>query len=233
LIRLIFKNLFNRWTDVTNIESALKYRFKDKNYLNVALTHKSLKSDNSENYERLEFLGDSILESVLTDWLYRKYPDSDEGYLTNQRSSLVNKCFLTIVACKLNIDQDIKVDKSVNLEDEKVINNIISDVYESLIGAIFLDGGFKAAKKVIISTIIDNVHFANHENNYKGRLIEYCHKSQLEGPRFMHHFPKGPEHEKIFNVELKLGKDKTFFGQGKSKKEAEQEAAKRALEHLC
>ena len=233
MITDLLKNLFTRKRTPSNIEIELGYRFKNKQYLTAALTHKSLSSEYSDNYERLEFLGDSILESVLTDWLFRKYPDSDDGYLTNQRASLVNRCFLSIVGCKLKIDDNIKVDKSVNLDDKKVLNNLVSDVYEALIGAIFLDGGFKAAKRVILETIIDNAHFADHENNYKGRLIEYCHKNQLDGPRFLHHIPTGPEHEKIFNVELKLDKNKTFIGIGKSKKEAEQEAAKRALDHLC
>ncbi len=218
--------------DLTETESALNYRFKNKNYIRIAMTHKSLNSDHSENYERLEFLGDSILGSVLTDWLFKKYPDADEGFLTNQRSSFVNKYFLAVVARHLKIDQNIRVDRCVNLEDDKVLNNIISDIYEALIGAIFIDGGYKAAKRVIIRTVIDNVQLANHENNYKGRLIEYCHRNQFKGPKFLHHFPEGPEHEKVFNVELLLGNDKTFYGTGKSKKEAEQKAAKRALEHL-
>ncbi|MFQ6610950.1 MAG: ribonuclease III [Fidelibacterota bacterium] len=229
----LFKNLLTKKQTPSSIEHALGYRFKNKHYLTAALTHKSLCSDCSDNYERLEFLGDSILESVLTDWLFREYPDSDEGYLTNRRASLVNKCFLSIVACKLKINRNIRVDKSVNLDDKKVMNNLVADVYEALIGAIFLDGGFRAARRVILETIIENAHYANYENNYKGRLIEYCHKNQFDGPRFLHRIPAGPEHEKIFNVELKLGKDKIFFGNGKSKKEAEQEAAKRALEHLC
>ncbi len=232
LIRTLFSRLFHRNHEYGDLEKSVSYRFKDHSLLSIALTHKSLKQGSRQNYERMEFLGDSIIESILSHWLYNSLPEADEGILTRQRSALVNHNFLTLIAYHIHLDKFIQVDKSVRLQDRKVLDNILSDVFEALIGAVFLDGGIRAAKKVVFHTIVNNAHLASYENNYKGLLIEYCHRNHLSGPQFIHHASNGPEHEKTFSVEVKVGPKQSFLGEGKSKKEAEQNSAKKALEKL-
>lgn len=233
IIRSIFNLVTGVKSEYYNLESSLYYRFKDKSLIKSALTHRSLAKGHEDNYERMEFLGDSIIESVLTDWLFHQYPDANEGTLTNYRSSLVNKHFLASVACTINLKEYVLAAKCVNLNDKKVKNNIIADSFEALIGAIFLDGGIGAAKRAILKTIVPNSHLANPKNNYKGQLIEFCHKNKTDGPHFVNHVSKGPDHEKLFNVEVRIGGKKSYVGTGKSKKEAEQNSAKKALFDLC
>ena len=152
--------------------------------------------------------------------------------MTKYRSSLVNKHFLAVVGRSINLGKYILTERCVNLEDEKVKNNIIADVFEALIGAIFIDGGIRSAKNSILKTVLPKSHLADHKNNYKGRLIEYCHKNHLDGPHFRIHDSVGPEHEKIFNIDVRIDDDKLYHGSGKSKKEAEQNSAMNALNDL-
>jgi ribonuclease III len=233
IIRYLFDWLKGSKSEFSSLETSIYYRFKDKSLIKSALTHRSLAKGHQDNYERMEFLGDSIIESVLTDWLFHQYPEANEGILTNYRSSLVNKHFLATVACTINLKDYVLAEKCVNLNDKKVKNNIIADSFEALMGAIFLDGGIGAAKRSILKTIVPNSHLANPKNNYKGQLIEFCHRNKTDGPHFINHVSKGPDHEKLFNVEVRIGQEKSYVGSGKSKKEAEQDSAQKALFDLC
>jgi ribonuclease-3 len=214
------------------IEKKLNYTFQNPQLLNTALTHRSLFSNPAKNYERLEFLGDAVLDHVISEWLFNNYPDLDEGNLTKKRASLVNRQFLGFLSHTYSIIDYVKVDSGVDLKDEKVALNIAADVYESVVGAIFLDGGESQAVDFINRTLVKNIKHADENQNYKGTLIELCHRKGFESPQFELMESIGPEHDKIFHINVKLSNGEIYSGDGRSKKSAEQQAARCALEAI-
>ncbi len=164
--------------------------------------------------------------------MFKKYPDADEGSLTKKRSALVNRMFLSILGKNLDVMNVVKIEQSVNSEDPKVITNISSNVYEAIVGAIYLDGGFQEASKFIKSTLCSAEEFASKDSNYKGQLIEYCHSTDLGSPQFSVIDSKGPEHEKLFIIKVSITSRMSWRGIGSTKKSAEQDGAKRAINFL-
>ena len=156
----------------------------------------------------------------------------DEGQLTKKRASLVNRTFLGMLGQKFQFVEHIIVDSGVDIKDQKVLKNISADIYESIVGAIFLDGGEKSAIKFIHTTLIYLKNHADENSNYKGTLIELSHHRGLSSPLFELIDSKGPEHDKIFHIRVKLSNGETYGGTGRSKKTAEQNAAKVALETM-
>ena len=138
---------------IKEFEQRIKYQFINLSLLNKALTHRSFKNSNNDNYERLEFLGDAIIDHVVSHWLYIKYANSNEGSLTKKRAALVNRDFLAMLGKKLNIIDIVNIDSGVNLNDKKVSDNISADIYESIVGAIYIDGGYGNAEKFIHRTL--------------------------------------------------------------------------------
>ena len=227
------KSLFLKKTSrIKNFEKQLQYTFRDTYYLEKALTHRSIQNHSEGNYERLEFLGDAIIDQSVSIWLFKKYPQSDEGTLTKKRSSLVNRNFLSMLGKKLNVMDVIRIEQSVNINDPKVTTNISSDVYEAIVGAIYLDSGFKEVFKFIKRTLCLYEHLADGDLNYKGQLIEYCHSNNLPPPQFTIVDSQGPEHEKTFIIKVIITPDKSWRGVGSTKKSAEQDAAQRAINFL-
>jgi ribonuclease-3 len=229
----IIKTLFSKKSfKIKQFEKQLQYTFSDTYYLEKALTHRSIQNHSEGNYERLEFLGDAIIDQTVSIWLFKKYPQSDEGTLTKKRSSLVNRDFLSMLGKKLNVMDVIRIEQSVNINDPKVITNIASDVYEAIVGAIYLDGGFKEVSSFIKRTLCLSEHLADGDLNYKGQLIEFCHSSNLSAPQFSIIDSRGPEHEKTFIIKLVISPDKSWRGIGSTKKAAEQDGAQRAINFL-
>ena len=227
------QSLFSKKTSrIKHFEKQLQYTFSDTYYLEKALTHRSIQNHSEGNYERLEFLGDAIIDQTVSIWLFRKYPQSDEGTLTKKRSSLVNRDFLSMLGKKLNVMDVIRIEQSVNINDPKVITNIASDVYEAIVGAIYLDGGFKEVSKFIKRTLCLSEHLTDGDLNYKGQLIEYCHSNNLPTPQFTIVDSRGPEHEKTFIIKVVISPDKSWRGIGSTKKSAEQDGAQRAINFL-
>ena len=227
------KSLFSKKTSkIKHFEKQLQYTFSDTYYLEKALTHRSVQNHSEGNYERLEFLGDAIIDQTVSIWLFRKYPQYDEGTLTKKRSSLVNRDFLSMLGKKLNVMDVIRIEQSVNIKDPKVITNIASDVYEAIVGAIYLDGGFKEVSKFIKRTLCLSEHLADGDLNYKGQLIEYCHSNNLSTPQFTILNSHGPEHEKTFIINVVISPDKSWRGIGSTKKSAEQDGAQHAIDFL-
>lgn len=216
----------------SKIEYIIGYKFKNKSYLNIALTHRSIQPDVKLNYERLEFLGDAIIDQIISHWLYNKYPNADEGILTQKRSSLVNKDFLAMVGNKLNLLKYIHRSPNINFENEKVNSNVISDIYEAIVGAIFIDGGIKPTKKFILKTLCIYENKTEINLNYKGQLIEYCHSKNAATPLFETIETIGPEHEKVFKVKVTIDENTCYFGTGDTKKKAEQNAAMEAIKYV-
>lgn len=229
----IIKALFSKKTpEIKQFEKLLQYTFGDPYYLEKALTHRSVQNHSEGNYERLEFLGDAIIDQTVSIWLFKKYPQSDEGTLTKKRSSLVNRDFLSMLGKKLQVMDVIRIEQSVNINDPKVIANIASDVYEAIVGAIYLDGGFKEVSNFIKRTLCLSEHLADEDVNYKGQLIEYCHTNNLSAPQFIIVDSRGPEHEKTFIIKVVIPPDNSWRGIGSTKKSAEQDGAQRAISYF-
>ena len=232
LIRKI-KALFNpKSIELKDLERRLQYTFGNVYYLEKAITHRSVQNHSLGNYERLEFLGDAVIDQTISLWLFKKYPQSDEGSLTKKRSSLVNREFLSMLGKKLQVMNVLRIEQSVNITDPKVITNISADVYEAIVGAIYLDGGFHEASKFIKRTLCISEHLSGEDQNYKGQLIEYCHSKNLPAPQFNIIDSYGMEHEKTFIIDVKIVPNQIWRGIGTTKKSAEQDGAQNAISSL-
>ena len=230
IINRFFRNIFYSYD--SEIEKTIKYNFENKHYLSQALTHKSISSDPGKNYERLEFLGDAVIDIIVSEQLMKEYPECDEGILTQKRSALVQKSFLSYVGKFLNILNFIKIEDSVDLTQEKIADKQYANLFEALVGAIYLDSGFENSKKFVANTLWKVKEEAWNSTNHKGQLIEICHIRQLSNPIFQVSNVSGPDHQKLFEVNVLIGKKKFRSGIGSSKKIAEQQAAENAIESL-
>ncbi|UCD39149.1 MAG: ribonuclease III [Fidelibacterota bacterium] len=215
-----------------NLEKRLGHRFKNHNLLEQALTHRSVTDSSNHNFERLEFLGDAVLSHVVSDHLYANYHDETEGELTLKRSAFVSKKFLANIGEELGIHHFLQVDSGVRLSDAKVRRNLVGDAMEALIGAVYLDGGMPVAERFITRELLGRETEAAQLVNHKGHLIELCHQHDLGNPRFQLLKTKGPEHDKRFVVQVRIGTRTFESAQANNKKAAEQEAAGLALEVL-
>ena len=222
------------------LEKLLGYHFKNKDLLVKALKHRSYVyaeegSDRIESNERLEFLGDAVLELLVTDYLFRRFEDKGEGDLTQMKSQLVSRNALARQADRLGVGTFVLLS-----EDEREANggqrpSILCDALESLIGAIYLDGGLEAARSFVqrvVLTDFDRIVQQDANFNFKSKLLEYSQGMGNGHPRYLVHSEKGPDHDKIFSVEVCITGQCMGRGQGRSKKEAQQMAAKDALESL-
>ena len=213
-----------------NLEKNLKIKFKNKNLLDKALTHKSY--DLSYNYEKLEFLGDRVLGLIISKTLLIKFPSENEGILDKKLASLVNKNKCYEVGKSLNLKNFIKVGnvkKNITNAEKK----IISDCVEAIIGAIYLDKGIEQSEKFILKnwhTFIEKSELT--QIDAKTRLQEYSLKKFKILPIYNILSTKGPKHKPYFNVCVKIKNNKYVEGSGLSKKEAEQNAASKLLDKI-
>ena len=211
-------------SDILKIEKNINVKFKNKDFLIKSFTHKSYDSINS--YEKLEFLGDRVLGLIISKRLLEIYPNEKEGSLDKKLASLVNKKKCLEIGKSLNLDQFILIANNKK-KLLKIEGKIIADVCESLIGAIFLDQGLKVVEKFILKTwdadlkasIITFI-------DAKTRLQEYSLKKYKTLPIYNLIKNSGPRHKPFFEVSVELKNSKLFIGSGKSKKDAEQDAAK-------
>ena len=217
---------------VSILEKKINYIFHNKEYLNQAFTHKSLNTEPRKNYERLEFLGDAVIDIIVSRELMRDFPEGDEGLLTQRRAALVQKPYLASIGHLLDLMDYLLIEKSVILEIEKIAEKQQANLFEALIGAIYLDGGIEPCRKLILETVWTYRHEAWKTTNYKGKLIEYCHSKNIENPLFMVKDITGPDHQRTFEIQVKIGLKKYPSGMGTNKKTAEQLAAKLALEKM-
>ena len=213
------------------IQKKINYFFKNLFLLKVALTHSSY-TKKPYDYERLEFLGDSIIGSIVSEALFLKFPNQKEGYLSKQRSLIVNKKNLAHISNELNLIKYAKIGESINFSNKSAITRINADLYESLIGAIFLDSNYDCVRLFIYSNLL-NQEYSLSKINSKGNLIELCNKKKIKQP--IYHLLSESlsiNDNKHFNIKLKVG-DKCFFGTGSKLKEAEEVAASKALDFFC
>lgn len=220
------------------LENTLNYFFKDSELLIEALTHRSFhknKKLSTVQNERLEFLGDAVLELVITNYLYREFSQA-EGYLTSLRASLVNYKILGQIAREIGLSDHVLVAKNERGENGEVNLTILADCMEAIIGAIYLDGSTESAKDFILPLLLDKLPeiIANKEyKDPKTRLQEYTQKYFKETPRYQILSAVGKDHEKVFNCGVGIENKILATGVGKSKQEAETLAAKNALEFIC
>ena len=217
---------------VSILEKKINYIFHNKDFLEQAFTHKSLNTEPRKNYERLEFLGDAVIDIIVSRELMREFPEGDEGLLTQRRAALVQKPYLASIGHLLDLMDYLKIEQSVNLEIEKIAEKQQANLFEALIGAIYLDGGIEPCRRLILETVWTYRQEAWKSTNYKGKLIEFCHSQSIENPLFLVKDISGPDHQRIFEIQVKIGKEKYSTGTGTNKKTAEQLAAKLALEEL-
>jgi ribonuclease-3 len=222
----------DRTESVSSVEKKINYIFHNKDYIRQAFTHKSLDTSPRKNYERLEFLGDAVLDIIVSRELMREFPEGDEGLLTQRRASLVQKPFLATIGHLLDLMDHLKIENSVNLNIEKIADKQLANLFEALIGAMYLDGGIEPCRRLILDTIWAHKEEAWKSTNYKGKLIEYCHSHEIENPVFLVKDISGPDHQKTFEIQVKIGSKTYASGLGTNKKTAEQTAAQLALDEL-
>jgi len=217
------------------IEELVGSQPYEANYFLKAFTHRSYLEKSSieiKSNERLEFLGDSILGKVVAEYLFKKYPNEEEGFLTKSRSHLVNKHSLEKIGFHLKLNDLLFINDKYLLKDKKKLSNIVSDCVEALIAAIYLDMGEETATNFVTNYIIkpqvDNGDI-NYDKNYKGQLLEYSHANKLEQPVYNVIEQVGPQHDKIYTIEVLVNHEIKGIGIGPNKKIAEQNAAKEAL----
>lgn len=225
------------------MSSPLQYDFKAPELLDQALTHKSFTNEQgrrsapneSQHNEKLEFLGDAVLDLVLSEFLMEKFASDDEGNLSKKRASLVNESVLAQIAMELSLSERLKLGKGEILSQGNRKPRLLASAYEALLGAIFLDGGFAAARAVIRENFAPILAQMNpsedFQQDYKTRLQELAQAELRSGPSYEVTGEEGPSHSPQFEVSLTLQAKVVSRGFGKSKKVAEQEAARIALEN--
>jgi ribonuclease III len=216
-------------------QRVLDYQFRDPTYLREALTHASGANHRLVSNERLEFLGDAILGAIVCDVLFRKFPEYLEGDLTRIKSVVVSRRTCAKISQKLGLDEFLVLGKGMGGQDETP-SSALADVFESLIGAIFLDGGMEAAQRFILSHIeaeIDATVGGQGGINYKSNLQQVAQRQFGETPTYMLLDEKGPDHSKCFKISAQIGRQRYAPAWGRNKKDAEQRAAMNALSQLA
>ena len=222
---------------LSELEAGLGYTFRDKSILENALTHSSYANENRErglhDNERLEFLGDSILGFVVADYLYRSFPDKPEGELTRIRADLVCEKNLARAAATIRLGSFLLLGHGEEHGGGRKRDSIVSDAMESVIAASYMDGGFSAAKEIIDRLILCDVPAGKpHNFDYKTALQELVQRKKDQQIHYELTGESGPDHDKHFVVAVRFNSDRVARGEGRSKKAAEQCAAKEALKLL-
>ncbi len=219
-------------SSLTDFEDKIGYHFKNQGLLRQALTHSSYANERhmkklSDN-ERLEFLGDAVLEIISSDFLYHNYPDVPEGQLTKLRASIVCEPTLALCTKELNLGDYLYLGRGENQTGGRNRKSILSDALEAVIGAIYLDGGFANAKEFVLKFILTDIEHKQLFYDSKTILQEVV-QGEHEQLDYRLVGESGPDHDKSFSVEVWIGEQKISEGSGHTKKAAEQEAAYHAL----
>ncbi len=222
------------YVDLGQFETNIRYHFKDKHLLLEALSHSSYANEKRKtrnSNERLEFLGDSVLSIVVSEFLFHKYPNLPEGELTKLRASMVCEKALHVFAQEIHLGDFILLGKGEEHTGGRTRSSILADAFEAVIAAIFLDGGMDAAKRHILRFIPDDPEEKEPIGfrDYKTQLQEVVQKNPEEKVEYVLVEESGPDHDKAFKVEVCLNSNVIGTGVGRSKKAAEQLAAKEAL----
>ena len=222
---------------IKELESAIGYQFRDISLLENALAHSSYANERWHNSlrsnERLEFLGDSILGMIVADHLYRNFPDRPEGELTRMRADMVCEQSLAVVANRIKLGSHLMLGHGEEQGGGRNRNSILADAVESVIAACYLDGGYEAALKFVNTFILSDIPVVKYHNaDYKTALQEKVQQKKNQVLSYHLVGEEGPDHDKRFRVEVQLNGTVVGTGTGTSKKRAEQDAARVALEDL-
>ena len=222
------------------LEKAIDYRFRDPSLLVTALKHRSyvyaLRGHGIESNERLEYLGDAVLDLVVADFLFRKFKDKREGDLTQMKSLIVNRTVLAKKARNIELGRYVLLSPEEYNAGGAKQPSILCDAFEALIGVIYLDGGIEAGRNFVEHFVLndfDDLIRRDDYINFKSKLLEHTQGTGCGHPKYMVHAEEGPDHRKVFSVEVSVNTEKLGWGKGRSKKEAQQMAAKDALQRLA
>jgi ribonuclease III len=218
-------------TMIAGCENKLGYSFEDKTTLFEALTHSSFAEKRINSYERMEFLGDAILGFVVCEYLFQKFPEWNEGDLTKVKSNVVSRQTCSMIGRELGLAEYLSVGKGIGIKGT-VPQSLLANAFESIIAAIYLDGGLKAVRrflKPIVETHVASAVGGGLDVNYKSDLQQYAQKRFGMPPAYMVLGSAGPDHEKRFHIAAQILKRVFEPAWGKNKKEAEQRAAANAL----
>lgn len=238
MLHKILKLWFRQKPD-GGLEAKLGYRFKDPELLAHALVHRSFSMENSlpyeKNNERLEFLGDSVLNMLTTEYLYKMYPDDPEGELSKRKSAIVSGHACAQSSEAWSLSEYVKVGKAEANMGGRGMETILADAYEAVLGAVYLDGGLEEVRAILnkfhfprVPEIISAADFVNH----KSALLEYAQGVLRTAPEYILVAEEGPEHQKVFTTEVHINGKTYAQGSGPNKKKAEQDAARKTLEML-
>ncbi len=222
----------------SELEKIIGFSIKNRTYFIQALMHRSFLEHNTGydvSNERLEFLGDSILNLAVAEYLYEEFPDKNEGFLTKVRAKLVNRLALADAADGINLASFLLISKNLSNNFKNSSRTVLADAFEALIGAIYLDNGLGAAKNFIERALIDSnmkegVYLI--DENFKSQLLEYTQANKIENPIYSVIKEEGPQHNRTFTVHVTINNVEYGIGKGKNKKSAEQNAAHDALYNL-
>lgn len=223
--------------DASLIESRIGYIFKDKRLLALAFVHRSFVNENRDvigHNERLEFLGDAVLGMLVAEHLYRHLPTTPEGELSYLRSRLVEASSCVTYVQKLDLSHYLLLGKGERMNDGRGRESILSDLFEAIIGSIYLDGGVEAARDFIFNNFSSEIEaiLKTPLRNWKALLQDYCQKKFQQTPLYQVLEESGPDHSKIFKITVHVKDKELGHGEGASKKEAQQAAAENALRSL-
>ncbi len=220
----------------SDFEKATKIIFKDKDLLKQAFTHRSYINENPgvklSHNERLEFLGDAVLELIVTDFLYKKYPNYTEGELTAVRSALVNAVIISEIATQIGMNNYLLLSKGEAKDNGKARQYILANTYEAYVGALYLDQGYEVADKFVAKSLLpetDEIVNKKLWRDAKSLVQEKAQEFISVTPAYKVLNESGPDHDKHFTVGIYFGKSLIAEGKGKSKQEAEVKAAEAAL----
>jgi len=228
-----------RIEQLKTLQNKIGYRFKNVKHLHLALVHKSYvnesHSDPAKTNERLEFLGDSVLDLIISNFIHQRYEHWSEGHLTKFRSSLVNEAKLCTFAKRLELGEFLLLGKGETLTGGKNKCSLLANAFEAMVAAIFLDGDFLTVNGVIMALLrgdISDFAMIQNLNDSKSQLQDYCQTHLKVNPTYQVIREIGPEHEKMFVVQVSIHQNMWGYGYGKTKKEAQSAAAQETLQIL-
>lgn len=247
-------NIDHKIVNINNFHEAMthmSYLIRDENFyknsktkLYHVQTHDIVKIDDptkaiplqKHSYERLEFLGDSIIHMILAEYLFKRYNECDEGFMTRLRTKIESGDTLTILSKSINLDKYIIISRYMEKNGARTSNvKVLEDAFESFIGALYLDCGFDITKQFLISLIEAKIDLSNMiyvETNHKEKLMQFCHTKKITEPTYELVDISGPENKKVFKTYAMCQTKIIGIGIGSSKKNSEQHAAQKALEHF-
>lgn len=225
---------------ISELEKKLGYVFKDKSFLVRALIHTSYANEMHErkigSNERFEFIGDSVLNYIMSTTLYRFFPEANEGFLSKVRSFLVSTETIYEIASKFELGKYLILGKGEKKSGGNRKKNLVVDSFEAVVAAIFFDGGLKSVRKIVLKLYKKKLHLLRNGESlsfdYKSKLQEFLARTRKKSPEYVLLDEKGPDHAKTFKIQVKIGSESYGIGMGHSKKEAQQIAAKNTLDIL-